>query len=420
LVAIAVVAVACLLLFAFSPLSYFTWNLGDLESVLINQVGMGASAAAVVAVPFAFLYALCIPLLFRWSFFGRRHSRHWALTFVAVFVIFASKPLIRAIALTPFSASGLAQKCYVWRDSRIVLFERSGAGCNIDPQTGRRTLQITPEIADLYRRQQGHVQPKLISADARTISFFDTATGQPIVWFSRGEDNELRLFDGPGFDADTGQPLIPVNSEVVREAKRNAAANSSAAAAASEAIAAAKLAATNPSLPAPGTAASEPREGDAQTADQVAQPVAVSLPATRYNCSFMPAASRNSGMVSGSMSMTIDEARECINGRTVYFRTSNGVLTRIMLVDRESRISLLSFSPDRSQFHRVDITLDPYRYGQARSGSGPFIDASCPAPGDSASRTTVQASLSSAFRAVDATVPNMDAARVMTWRCEAR
>ncbi len=137
----------------------------------------------------------------------------------------------------------------------------------------------------------------------------------------------------------------------------------------------------------------------------------------RYACAFEPTQSIAPLPGVGSLSYVVDEPRSCINNRTAYARTAGGGLARVMLSDRDQRLSVVSFSPDRQTFTRQDFMLNPSQYAAARQGGGDLVTIACPA--SSADVSTVQARLSNAHRAMRAILSGVAVSRRMTWRCAA-
>jgi hypothetical protein len=95
---------------------------------------------------------------------------------------------------------------------------RSYVNLKRDPTYGLPTHPCTTqEIIDLRREKVSIPESQSISVtDARNYPFFDTVTGQPRVWYFKRADGTYALFDRPGSDPATGEPLKPID-EVVRE-----------------------------------------------------------------------------------------------------------------------------------------------------------------------------------------------------------
>jgi len=106
-------------------------------------------------------------------------------------------------------ADGSAIKCYVVTRDALELRDHPG----IDPVTGRDCRPVTAEIAERVEAYKNGRRPTRIAS--REPTFFDPRTGQPIVWYSIGKNEEIELFDLMGFQPDTGQELIPVTKEIV-------------------------------------------------------------------------------------------------------------------------------------------------------------------------------------------------------------
>jgi hypothetical protein len=118
------------------------------------------------------------------------------------------------------SASETAGKCYVVTRDHILYGENPG----IDPATGRECRPLTAEVIERLRAYKwGNRSRRIEKGDP---IFFSPRTGEPIVWYNRGKNSELQLFDLMGFDPETGDELLPITREIValwrdQERKRN-------------------------------------------------------------------------------------------------------------------------------------------------------------------------------------------------------
>ena len=138
---------------------------------------------------------------------------------------------------------------------------------------------------------------------------------------------------------------------------------------------------------------------------------------TRYACAFAPDLSANPLPGVGGLSTVVDEPRSCINGRTAYARTKGGGLARVMLSDRDRRLSVMSFSPDRRTFTRQDFILDANRYTSARRDGGDLIAIGCPATGGAGDVSSVQTRLATAHSVMRTALGGVTPSRRMTWHC---
>jgi hypothetical protein len=109
-----------------------------------------------------------------------------------------------------------SKRCYViTRDA--VLYRRDEPG--IDRETGRQCRQITPQVLERLREYEKGKRPKKI--EASEPEFFDPRTGDAIVWYSRGANNIIEIFDLMGFHPQTGEELLPITKDVVERWRSN-------------------------------------------------------------------------------------------------------------------------------------------------------------------------------------------------------
>jgi hypothetical protein len=113
-----------------------------------------------------------------------------------------------------FGKDGEAQKCYVTTRTTIKLMNRVG----IDPETGLECRPVTPQMLEKIRLYNSGRRAQLTISDNPT--FFDPTTGEPVVWYSKGDAGQIELFDLMGFHPQTGEPLIPVTREIVEAWKQ--------------------------------------------------------------------------------------------------------------------------------------------------------------------------------------------------------
>jgi hypothetical protein len=138
---------------------------------------------------------------------------------------------------------------------------------------------------------------------------------------------------------------------------------------------------------------------------------------TRYVCTASADFSNANTPASGAMFVTIDEARACVNNRTAYYRASNGGLARIMLVDADRRVSVVSVSPDRGTLLRQDFILPKQEYELARSRGQDLIMVGCPATAEASDVSEIQNRLFAAQQAIAPVVSSLLPARKMGWMC---
>jgi hypothetical protein len=110
--------------------------------------------------------------------------------------------------------------CYViTRDAEEPV--RYGNEPGFNAISGRQCRELTPEIAMRVREYEKGNRPKRI--DAVEPAFFDSHTGEPIVWYFRDKTGNLDIFDLMGFHPETGEELLPISKDIVNlwQSQRN-------------------------------------------------------------------------------------------------------------------------------------------------------------------------------------------------------
>ena len=103
-----------------------------------------------------------------------------------------------------------AKKCYIITRTSVIYSEKPG----LDPKTGRQCRPVTDKIVLRLREYEKGKRPKPVE-EGTEPTFFDPATGEPILWYHKDKSGDIRLFDLMGFDPETGDELQPVNRETV-------------------------------------------------------------------------------------------------------------------------------------------------------------------------------------------------------------
>lgn len=106
-------------------------------------------------------------------------------------------------------------RCYVITKDVANAVRYSNRPGEIDPQTGRLCRLITPEVLERLEEYKRGNRPQRIQATDPT--FFDLRTGEPIVWFYKGDKGSIELFNLMGFHPQTGDELQPITKEVARD-----------------------------------------------------------------------------------------------------------------------------------------------------------------------------------------------------------
>jgi hypothetical protein len=90
-----------------------------------------------------------------------------------------------------------------------------------DPVTGEMPQpiyrEIVPSIRAMYHRR---VPTSLKLADVDEARFFDASTGRALIWYYVDSSGSYRLYNGPGFDPESREPLRPVTQIFVNSIKK--------------------------------------------------------------------------------------------------------------------------------------------------------------------------------------------------------
>lgn len=109
-----------------------------------------------------------------------------------------------------------ATKCYVLtRDGKVRYRE---LGRVIDPETGLQCRDVTPAMLERLKEYEAGKKPAQISDEQEPV-FFDTRTGEPIIWFWTSKAGEIKIFNLMGFNPDNGDELKPITGDVVEAYK---------------------------------------------------------------------------------------------------------------------------------------------------------------------------------------------------------
>jgi TPR repeat protein len=108
-------------------------------------------------------------------------------------------------------AEKAGKRCYIITRDGVRYSDKPG----IDQVTGRQCRELTDQLIERLREyEKGRRPTKIVSNDP---TFFDPATGQPIVWYLKTAAGQIELFDLMGFHPTTGDELLQVAKEVVNE-----------------------------------------------------------------------------------------------------------------------------------------------------------------------------------------------------------
>lgn len=164
----------------------------------------------------------------------------WAVMFIAIGIpglaifrlfIFRGRPYDYAAAMIlPLISWGMAQIpanfdaqtgealkfCSNRPDNTLFCLDRPG----IDPLTQKKLVPMNPSLAEIEFRKDRGLAPKRIAQPVAEIVFFDPLTAQPKVWVHKNDQGCFDMFNNPGVDPQSGEPLSPITKEAVRIIKQ--------------------------------------------------------------------------------------------------------------------------------------------------------------------------------------------------------
>ena len=77
---------------------------------------------------------------------------------------------------------------------------------------------MSPELIERLREyEKGNRAKRITAADP---TFFDSRTGEPIIWYYRNKSGNIELFDLMGFHPETGEELLPISKDIVEQWKK--------------------------------------------------------------------------------------------------------------------------------------------------------------------------------------------------------
>jgi hypothetical protein len=199
-----------LLLYVVFMLVFAISNYSGTKSSLISHGASNATASLIawaVMLIAAGLPTLALVRIFNWR--GR------PIDYAAAMIL----PLISwGIAQFPanFDQTGAALKyCSNRPDGTLFCLDHAG----VDPITQTKLTPMSASLAEVeFRRNKGLV-PKRIALPPAEIVFFDALTGQPKVWVHENDQGCFDIFDNPGVDPQSGEPLSQITKKVVRAIK---------------------------------------------------------------------------------------------------------------------------------------------------------------------------------------------------------
>lgn len=174
----------------------------------IDQVSKVFDLNRHLSAALSFVLFICIAAASSAVISFNKEKRAVGFAFLCAVVVGHSLALWQGTKDQAFDSQGAAIKCYVVTRQSIVIRENIG----IDPATGKQCVPVTPEVVERIKEYDRGKRPTLIQGGNPT--FFDPRTGAPVLWFSKGADSSIELYDLMGFHPRTGGELVPVTREI--------------------------------------------------------------------------------------------------------------------------------------------------------------------------------------------------------------
>jgi hypothetical protein len=202
----------------FKALYEMYWSQPEIEKLFYEDLGLGKSWSAFIAVVGSFIYGLAWVPLSMWTYrvlVWRFNATQLAVAFVCWVFVYGHVPFLHAVLGTDTcfnQRTGDPTKWYVQdSDGRLVLSDSPG----FDSATGVAKKPVTTEICTASASQKKNDKPRRITVDIRQIEFFDAYTGRARVWYAKSGDGPYELFDAYGYHPTTSEPLHAVSKDVV-------------------------------------------------------------------------------------------------------------------------------------------------------------------------------------------------------------
>ncbi len=211
------------------PGPIYYWSYSGFKTLFYNDLGFSAAWSSIWALACGFIYAAALPLTLRWFIFGswwigrRWGRRKWFYAFLFSLIAFGTTPVLHVVFESgpgcKFNQStGEPLTYYAIRPGGDIALSDSPG---VDPPSGIKRQPCTPEMAWTVKRYLKGDRPQRITGDPRQLTFFDSITGHPRVWYYRTVDEQYELFTAEGLSPDGGV-LLPVTNEVVSAIKQRA------------------------------------------------------------------------------------------------------------------------------------------------------------------------------------------------------
>lgn len=195
-------------IFLLGNISYAIYKFADTKYALL---GRGANEATAQFLAWVVVITACsisfIPILR--IVFWRPKRTDFALALATPLITFA-------ISLIPanFGPDGRPlQFCATRPNGEQFCLDHKG----VDPLTGITLEAVTSGSAIEQLRRKDNLLPQPVATAPEHTHFFDSLNGKPKVWYSRRDDGCFDLFNQSGVHPTTGEPLLEVNRDIVKQ-----------------------------------------------------------------------------------------------------------------------------------------------------------------------------------------------------------
>jgi hypothetical protein len=218
LVVVAILVAVLLALNILQQLLPLFW-VPEFEALFYEDLGLSDSLSKISALIAAFTWSAFLGTAIGWIFlsaFWTFNARKFVLGLIGTLIVYGHVPLLHYFfgKENCFNQrTGQPIKWYVVEPGgSIVLYDSAGFDKN-----GVAKRPVTSDVCRFRDRIAKGIRPHLITADPRTIEFFDDASGAPRVWYFRAPNGIIELFDGEGLHPVLGEALSPITKAVAME-----------------------------------------------------------------------------------------------------------------------------------------------------------------------------------------------------------
>lgn len=211
--------ILCILVIAYIILRFLNiWVGRQIAQHYVERLHQYTGISSYLAEALTVVLALLLAFALYWMFSFSRFQRVTA--YGIIVLIMAGTPVAIHIFSErhyfPKKGGEILYRYTISQEGKIRIFR--GDVYN-DPQTGKKTKPLTPEIAQArYREDKGLIPSKLNIERLEDIELFDKVTGAPKVWYCWNKvSNKYDLFDKPGYHPITRVPLFPVTPGVAQK-----------------------------------------------------------------------------------------------------------------------------------------------------------------------------------------------------------